>query len=150
MQVFIMSGIPGSGKSHWIQCFSGFVENRRIVCSADYYHMDDGVYRFRPENISKAHNACLMKYINTLQNEIEQSTLFVDNTNLTVWEISPYYRLAEVFGHKVEIIRIWADPLVAARRNVHNVPTDRVFSMYQNMLSERFPAHWKVRTVIGE
>lgn len=154
MKVYIMSGIPGSGKSTWIKQHSGIHPNDILICSADNFHVGtDGVYRFDPKNISHAHNYCLSQYLNFLNDGPERhrrsgvKALFVDNTNLAGWEIAPYYRLAEMMRYEVEIVRIWCDPLVAAQRNVHDVPMDRVFAMYQTMLRETFPPQWKIRTV---
>lgn len=149
-----MSGIPGSGKTTWINDYARRTKSKQVVCSADDYHVrfGNGAYRFEAKNIQAAHNECLSNYLAAVadRSSCRMDEVFVDNTSLTAWEISPYYRLAELYGAEVEIIRVWCDPLVAALRNVHDVPTDRVFAMYQKMLREVFPSHWKTRTVLPE
>lgn len=76
--------------------------------------------------------------------------LVVDNTNLTAHEISPYYRLAQLFGWDVKIVRVHCDFETAAKRNTHGVPHDRIWQMYQTLHSERLPPYWKEEIVLPE
>lgn len=103
MKVFVMRGLPGSGKSSWIKTQIARMESQapNVVISADSYHLEtvDGksVYKFRPERARAAHDCCLSEFVRTmsLPSAIE---VFVDNTNLSAWEIAPYVRVAEAFG----------------------------------------------------
>lgn len=126
--------------------------------------MVDGVYQWKPENMKKAHAACLKKYAGVLQymdhGECTRSfppnqvnTLIVDNTNISVWEIAPYYALAEAYGANVKIVSF--DPSVLEafdcfKRNVHNVPEINVKRMFKNMQEEQrsFPHHWNIEYVL--
>lgn len=140
----IMRGIPGAGKSTWV------AENRpnALVCSADHYHYNaNRVYEFKPENIATAHNRCLMKFANAIEGGFGGGgmDIVVDNTNVRVWEIAPYYRLAEAFGYNVEIVHIHAEPTVAAQRTIHGVPPERVVEMARSF--EPVPARWNQRNV---
>ncbi len=144
-QVIIMRGIVGAGKSTYAKLFPD-----AIICSADEYHIDeDGIYRFDPANIGKAHDYCLSKFLFAIQDEDIDRIIIVDNTNLSIYEIAPYYRLAQIHNLDVKIIRIHTDFEIAARRNIHSVPLERIWQMYQTLLSERLPFHWKEEIVFG-
>lgn len=124
--VIIMRGVPGSGKSTLAKTFNG------AICSADDFFVgDDGVYRFDPRDISSAHAECFSSFVNALKMECE--TVIVDNTNIELWEMSPYIALAKHFEFDVRIIRADCDPEIAASRNVHGVPKGAIMSMHSRM-----------------
>lgn len=141
-QAFIMRGIPGSGKSSWVKAnCPGWA-----VFSADQYFTDAaGVYNFRARELSQAHHQCFVGYLNRLLGG--RDNVVVDNTNIRVFEIAPYYRLAEALGYEPTIIWVHADPSVAALRNVHGVPTVKVAEMAKSF--EPLPSWWNVRHIYG-
>lgn len=150
MKVYIMRGPPGAGKSKWIE------ENRPgspgrsgdswVVCSADHFHMVGGEYRYDPKNAGEAHDACLRKFADiVVNNHVDHDVLVVDNTNTTAIELAPYVRLCEAFGVEYEIVFIRCTPGLAFSRNVHAVPEATIWNMFQNLLSERLPARWKIK-----
>jgi hypothetical protein len=65
----------------------------------------------------------------------------VSNTNIRVWELAPYVRIAEAFGFEVRIMRMVCRPEVAIARGVHGVPVEQVWKMFTEM--ETLPAHWR-------
>lgn len=150
MQVIIMRGIPGSGKSTWIK--QNLIEAGQdwFIVSADHYHMIGGVYRYDPKNAGNAHAQCLRKFTEYLKrNEGCSGGIIVDNTNTTAWEIAPYYALALAFQCDVKIVRVHCPLETALPRSIHDVPATRVWQMYQNIVTEKLPPHWVEEIVIG-
>lgn len=141
MEVIIMSGCSGAGKSTYIKSMS-FVE----VCSADHFFMQDDVYKFDPTKLGEAHGACLLKYIGLLQERTfrlePKIIVVVDNTNISTEEIAPYYALADAHKIKVSIHTIICDPEVAFKRNAHNVPLRAIESMCDRLRNRKLPRYW--------
>ncbi len=142
MKVLILRGLPGAGKTTWI---AANVPEPRAVFSADAYHMTPDGYRFDPANARKANDWCLSQFLLHLTRAVP--TLVVDNTNLSAWEISVYYRLAEVYGWDVEIVYLKCSPEVSLARNVHGVPKETIVQMFARLTNETLPPWWKMRTI---
>lgn len=147
--VKIMSGLPGSGKSTLIkQNYTPLGKpavKDVVVFSADNFFMVNGVYRFDRSRLADAHDKCLGDFIRAAQSLNGGSkTLIVDNTNVSAMEIAPYYRISQVFGHQVEVIRLICDPIIAFKRNVHEVPLRTIMDMHTKM-QEPLLAWWNVR-----
>lgn len=144
-KVYIMRGLPGSGKTTWVKRHSElFRPNEFVVCSADDYHVDpDGIYRFKPDRVGWAHNKCLMKFISNLWTQFPH--VYVDNTNTSVWELAPYYRLGEAFGYDVVIVTVLATPEACAARGTHGVPVETIARMQANLdkSEEMMPRWWQ-------
>jgi predicted kinase len=153
MEVIIMRGIPGSGKSTWIKNFIAerkWPENDYVIVSADHYFMVGSCYRYDPKKIGEAHASCLRDFVAELYPMRKDAPrgVIVDNTNTTAVEIAPYYALALAYGAEVKIVRVHCPFEVAHPRNVHGVPQSTVWRMYQNILSERLPPHWNEEIVL--
>lgn len=144
-RVILMAGVPGSGKSHYVNNKLGL--SRESVVSADNYFVgSDGVYRFDPAKLGAAHGDCLRGFVSALMKGLE--TVVVDNTNTTAIEMSPYVALAAAYGYEVEIVRVGCDPAVAAARNTHGVPERAVRAMAERLdktFQEGLPPFWNVR-----
>ena len=143
MKVFILRGLPGCGKTTWIEKQIRHLSDAEqiTVCSADHFHMRDGKYQFDARNIGPAHNVCLDKFLRACEHSV--ACIYVDNTNISAWEFAPYYRLAEVLGYPVRILRIHCDPLVAWERNLHKVSLKTVLDMNHRLHNESLPPWWK-------
>ena len=121
--VTIMRGIPGSGKSSWIKLNKPKAE----VHSTDNYFMNNGKYEFSPSLLATNHNLCLKHYIFDLS--IGVIDIVVDNTNISLFEIAPFYRAAEAYGYSVKVIWLQCPWEIAAQRNIHAVPTEVIRKM---------------------
>lgn len=156
MQVYILRGLPGCGKSTWINSKANLTRYHTI-CSADHYHIgSDGIYKYDPAKAGEAYNLCLRKFTDCVISGGPDVTpggpdlLYVDNTNTTIAEIAPYYRVAEAYGGSPVIVHIPVDFSIACQRNIHKVPPEKIWAMYQNLLTEKLPSHWKVMVINHE
>ncbi len=143
MKVFIMRGLPGSGKSTWIKNYIAAWCNSlryQIVSADDYFLDNEGIYRFNSELLPLAHDYCLSSYITSLH-QMKVAVIFVDCTNIRMYELAPYYRVAEALGVDVEIVHMMVDPYVAVARNIHGVPEEVVDRMARSF--EPIPPWWK-------
>lgn len=156
MKCILCRGISGAGKSTWIERWLARPVNAgkvAVVCSADHYQMEGGVYVFRPERAAEAHRRCRKKFLSYFRQDNDAPDcdfLFADNTNCSAWELSFYVGVCEVFGVDYEIIRIEIDPHEAARRTAHGGSPGVIFAQWDRLRSERLPAHWKETVVLAE
>lgn len=125
--LFIVRGLPGSGKSTFAKTLVG--EKDYCHKEADMFFVDGkGNYKFNPSQLKEAHTWCneevefLMKY--------EHSRIVVSNTFTQEWEMESYYELAKKYGYTVFSI------IVENRHdgvNTHGVPDDKI-----NQMKNRF------------
>lgn len=94
-KLIILRGLPGAGKS----TFAEILVDKSLICTADDYHMIDGVYNWKPENSNSAHKKCIQKCEQLMVESNE--TVVVANTTTTKYELSPYYDLAKKYGYRV-------------------------------------------------
>ena len=139
--IFIMRGIPGSGKSYHAKTLTKRVH---YIVSADQCFVDnDGVYRFDHTKIGEAHQGCFRSFIRLAQQfDVD---VVVDNTNIRLWELSPYVLAGEAHGHAVELVHVRCDVEKAIARNTHGVP-----EVVIRRMAEQFEAplpHWTQRMI---
>jgi len=149
--VRIYRGLPGSGKStaikKWITEQGSKIRTK--IFSADDFWIDPETneYKFDPARIGEAHMRCFEDFLGTSicfsLGSIPLDYLIIDNTNIRSYEIAPYVMAANVSRFPCEIITLWADPIVAIKRNIHGVPPQVVLGMYSAMLEEKLPTFWK-------
>ncbi len=130
--VRIMRGLSGVGKSTYVMMNEAVAkpEERRIVCSADDYFVNEqGQYEFDGRKLPLAHQWCWGKFIDAIG---EGRNIIVDNTNTQPWEYENYIKLAKLFDYEVEIIHITPKGLTdeeLAKRNTHGVPLESIKQM---------------------
>ena len=129
-QMFIMRGLPGSGKSTVVETIRhNSVNFMPRICSADDFFMVDGRYDFRPWLIGQAHEACKIKAFRAMMDGVD---VFIDNTNSCKWEFELYVLWARQLNYRCIIIDLFdsklSDEELAARCK-HGVPVDSIAKM---------------------
>lgn len=138
LEVVLMRGISGSGKSTYIRNNFPTYE----VCSADDYFMKEGRYVFYPQLLGKAHATCLKRFMFLIEGGV--TSIVVDNTNTTVLEMAPYMAIAAAFERKARIITLYTDIAVANHRNVHGVSLSTNEQQLKKILEadKQMPSWW--------
>ena len=117
--LYIVRGIPGSGKSTFAKTLGG------QHYEADMYFIDEnGDYNFDVTKIKDAHQWC-QSFVKT-DMTLEYTKIVVSNTSTQEWEMKPYFDLAKEFGYTVFTI------IVENRhggKNQHDVPEDKIEQM---------------------
>jgi predicted kinase len=145
--VFILMGIPGSGKSTWVK--ENLPPGKTVVASADHYFIDPntGEYNWRPNLLHMAHRASQDNYLRALSDP-KVTNVVVDNTNTKREFMRDYILAANRRGFVPTLVVLHADPVVAAQRNIHGVQLEIVQRMHdqlENTLQIGFPAEWKIK-----
>jgi predicted kinase len=146
MKVYIMRGPPGAGKSSWVA--QNLLEAE--VVSADHFFLlpsgsgpelltdcwvehrgERRLYRYDPEKEAQAHAACLLDYVVCLDGRCPE--VVVDNTNIKLWELAIYEKLAISHGYAVEVHEFTPYTLnevkLCVMRNQHRVTMETVLKM---------------------
>lgn len=149
MQVKIMRGISGAGKSTYAKKLRNEAHARGetpMIVSADEFFVGyDGCYKFDPTKLGEAHKWCMQHFLRLLQDKV--GPIIVDNTNIYVEDIAPYVAVGEAMGYDVEIVQVNVDPMLAAKRNVHGVPQQKVYEMCRMLGATKLPRRWNVTQV---
>lgn len=151
-KVTILQGISGSGKTTLAKQLESESEDWFYCYSADSYFVgSDGVYRYDPLKLPKAHAQCLRLFTRTVILALRQSAhIVVDNTNTMVWEVAPYYALAQAHGYAVEILYLPCLVGVALIQGTHGVPEHTLERQAGNIVefAQTMPRHWKRRVYL--
>ena len=117
--LYIVRGIPGSGKTTFAKQFTA------NVFEADHYFYDnDGNYNFVPSEIKEAHKECQEFVGHAMASGIKK--IAVSNTFTQEWEMEPYFELAKEHGYMVFSV------IVENRHgntNQHGLPEDKIEQM---------------------
>ena len=130
--LFIVRGLPGSGKSTVAEAIGGTVR------AADDFFMVDGKYRFNPRQLPQAHAACQAAVDKDMA---EWSRAVVANTFTCRWEFEPYLDIADSHGARIVVVDCFDAGMTdeeLAEKNVHGVPVEAIRAMRQ-----RWEADWR-------
>lgn len=132
--MYILSGIPGSGKSHLAYELS---KGLGVICSADAFMVNENsAYEFKPEKLGYVHKTCQAKAASCMK--AGMSPIVVDNTNTTYKEMEPYILLAATYQYDVVFMEPntpWKYNIDECfKRNTHNVPREKLEQMLKRLV----------------
>ena len=139
--VVILRGIPGSGKTHYVENTLGFdgeslASSTALVVSTDHFFTDDstGEYKFNRSKLTEAHSYTRMRFLTALAGRT--NLIIVDNTCTRLWEYQEYIHMAETFGANVTVTEMCCPSaemaLLCWERNRHGVPLSDVIRMWEH------------------
>ena len=115
-KLYIVRGLPGSGKSTFARSLGG------VHYEADMFFVDENSeYVFDPSLLKDAHNWCRHKVMDAMKND--EPVVVVSNTFTQEWEMESYKLLGEELGYTIFTL------IVENRhggKNTHGVPDDKI------------------------
>ncbi len=124
LQLIILRGLPGSGKSTIAQSISE--ENKYPVFSIDDYFTDPYTKEYAFD-FSKNHLAYKQCELNTEKAMQEKcSKIILHNTFTINWEIEPYFALAKKYSYMVFILTV---EKYHNSENLHGISEDQLKKM---------------------
>jgi predicted kinase len=132
--IFFMRGISGSGKTTFAKKELSFAK----YCSADeYFYIINGtkqIYNFEADKLSEAHKYCFEKAVSYMENS--HLHIVVDNTNLHLNFLKPYFAMAKKHKYMARIIQLHNNIESSFTRNVHDVSMEVLKKQYKNFIDE--------------
>ena len=116
MELVLIRGLPGSGKSTMAKSMAGYDHYE-----ADMFFVRDGEYRYDAVRIKDAHEWCQRKAREALA---DGKRVVVSNTFTRRFEMEPYFVMARAFGAGLRIVEA-----TGKWENVHGVPEEVVERM---------------------
>ena len=123
--LYIMQGIPGSGKSFIANHMQMAMGDNCVVYSTDEFHYEGDKYVFKPDKLSEFHRLNLIRSIAALA---EGKTVIVDNTNITRWQCAGYVQFAVANNIPVVFVRVTGE-----FKSIHDVPQHKIDRMKAQM-----------------
>jgi predicted kinase len=123
--LILLRGLPGSGKSTLGDVILRTPQQDPSLLSADDFFIDEnGNYNFDSTKLQEAHSQCQLRCAERMK--LQLSKIVVANTFTQVWEMEPYFEMAERYKYRVHTV------IVENRHgnsNIHNVPDEKVEQM---------------------
>ncbi|XP_004526094.1 NEDD4-binding protein 2 [Ceratitis capitata] len=138
----LLRGAPGSGKSFLAKSMierlvplnDQYTLNDFIFSSDDYFYNCSGVYKWQKTLLDQAHEFNQRQVLE--RTRAGWSPIFIDNTNIKLWEMMPYVQMAVQNGYVIEILEpktSWRySPGKLALKNKHKVPAEKIKTMLNN------------------
>jgi predicted kinase len=116
--------------------------------STDLKHYVNNKYEFQPHNLAHYHQETFLEFIEVARTR-NYPVLIVDNTNITVAEFAPYYRVAEAYGYETTLVHVYSDVGIEelVKRNTHGVPYKTIADMSSRWENHKF---FKQEVVVNE
>lgn len=136
LELFIMRGVPGSGKSSLAREMKRDYHDEGQILSTDDFFIRDGLYCFDASKLQEAHQWNIDRAEMNMQ--ANATPIFIDNTNTHRWEAKPYVELALFHNYSIAFIephtQWWLDRDTdeLARRNTHGVSKQVIQRMIDN------------------
>lgn len=129
----ILRGLPGSGKDTVAEAIVSGGVGDGVICSADDFFYEAGVYRFDKSKLGQAHEACFEHF--KFMVDGNRKLVIVANTNTTRAEFKCYSDYAKEKGYMVTILTVETTLTdeELAKRNVHGVPVETIKRMRERM-----------------
>ena len=122
--LYLMQGIPASGKSTVAQAIALTSEKSIILSTDEFWYDENGRYVYVADHAGQAHAWNQRRCVSALLSG-EYDTIIIDNTNTTQKEADPYIALAKMYGYEVSVIRVQVPWEVCWERNQQR-PADRI------------------------
>jgi predicted kinase len=127
LQVILLRGIPGIGKSFYVK--QHYPED--AYCSSDLFFLIDGLYVFDQKKLGESHATCMNQFLRFLERRVP--VVVVDNTFSRRWEFLNYIWAACQNDYNVKIVELTCKDYelpAIIRRGTHNVPAHIVEDMF--------------------
>jgi predicted kinase len=145
--LYLMQGVPGSGKSTVARMIADFEnygrssqsKGRAVILSTDDHRLEsDGSYRFDPADNERFHRLTQQDCARLMAKG--KQVIIIDNTNIAEWQARPYLVLAGVWGYAVQVVSVDCGLAVAIARQGEReglgdrkVPAPVIGRMYAQM-----------------
>lgn len=97
--IYIMRGLPGSGKTTWIHNFMLTNNKPYYICSYKNFYNEKN-----PRDLPKSYNLCFKIFMEYLYQN--KDNIFIDNPNIEKWEYINYVNLGKLYNYHIKIIEI--------------------------------------------
>lgn len=117
--LFLVRGLPGAGKT----TLAHLITNN-VFSADDFFYDLDGTYNFRPSQLRAAHESCKVRTKEAM--ELGISRVAVANTFTQMWEMAPYFELAEEMGYMCVVV---ISENHHGNESLHDVPQEAIDKM---------------------
>lgn len=124
LSLFLLRGLPGSGKSSLANELSE--DGKYPVFSVDDYFTDiiTKNYNFEFDKNYLAYQQCVENTKKSMQ--VNCTKIFIHNTFTLEWELEPYFKLATEFNYKVFVVTVENRH---GNKNVHSIDDEQLQKM---------------------